>query len=207
MSIAPIVAAYTSAANSAPVKNSDPHEQRRAKVTEEHLEEARKLKQLWVDTAEARERAGVGNQLAFGAHYKIGTQGAVGAFLNGKTPLSLKAARGFADGLGCKVSDFSPRLAEILEPSFETALSAATQAVDQLVPDAATAKKHGVSPRALTLARRFDALADDEHRRIAYSLIDNALRTYERLELAQPPSPQAASRASRAAPPRRSGGR
>ena len=31
--------------------------------------------------------------------------------MGGKTALSLKAARGFAEGLGCAVSEFSPRLA------------------------------------------------------------------------------------------------
>jgi transcriptional regulator with XRE-family HTH domain len=39
-----------------------------------------------------------------------------------------------------------------------------------------------LSLRALSLARRFDALADDEHRRIAYAMMDNTLQQYESLE-------------------------
>jgi len=45
--------------------------------------------------------------------YQIGSQSAVTSFLNGHTPLSLKAARGFAKGLNCLISDFSPRLAAL----------------------------------------------------------------------------------------------
>lgn len=79
-------------------------EYRRAKVTPENLEEARRLGQLW----ESRSHP---PQAEFGEAYDIGNQSAVSAFLRGKTPLSLKAARGFAAGLGCRIEDFSPRLA------------------------------------------------------------------------------------------------
>ena len=79
---------------------------RNAKVTEETRSEAAKLKALW----DARkERL---SQTVFGEVYQVGSQSAVTQFLNGHTPLSLKAARGFAKGLGCKIADFSPRLAE-----------------------------------------------------------------------------------------------
>lgn len=33
--------------------------------------------------------------------------------LRGRSPLSLQAAKGFARGLGCNISDFSPRLASL----------------------------------------------------------------------------------------------
>ncbi len=80
---------------------------RNAKVTPETLAEAQRLKALW----EARkERV---SQTVFGETYQIGSQSAVTQFLNGHTPLSLKAARGFAKGLGCKIADFSTRLAEM----------------------------------------------------------------------------------------------
>ena len=200
-----VVAAITSAANSAAVK-ADQHEDRRAKVTPEHEEEAAKLRVLWRDTAPAREKAGVGSQLLFGAAYNIGTQGAVGSFLNGKTPLSAKAARGFADGFGCKVRDFSPRLAAMLEP-LETLVAQASESVAQHLGDGSVAQRLGVTPRALSLAKRFDALQDDEHRRLAYSALDNLLRSFERVEALPTPSPPTAPRAKRAPPRARSGAR
>ena len=81
---------------------------RKAKVTEEHHEEARKLKEIW--NSRARETQGV-----FGEIHKIGNQSAVGQFINGKIPLSLNAAQGFAQGLKCSIADFSPRLAATVQ--------------------------------------------------------------------------------------------
>ncbi len=72
-------------------------------------EESRLLSALWHDMPE-KDR---GSQAVFGEKQEIGNQSAVGQFLRGESPLSLKAAKGFAKGLGCKVSDFSPRLAEL----------------------------------------------------------------------------------------------
>jgi hypothetical protein len=60
-----------------------------------------------------RKANGVATQAAFGEAYDIGNQAAVGFFLNGQTALSLKAARGFALGLGVQIDAFSPRLAEM----------------------------------------------------------------------------------------------
>lgn len=78
--------------------------ERKAKVTEEHRQEAALLNQLW----ETRSHP---SQAVFGEQYEVGSQSAVGQFLRGDTPLSLKAAAGFASGLNCKISEFSPRLA------------------------------------------------------------------------------------------------
>lgn len=86
---------------------------RSGKVTEEHQEEARRLRAIWEASYETRKAANLHTQAAFGAKYDIGGQAAVGFFLGGRTALSLKAARGFAKGLGCQISDFSPRLAEL----------------------------------------------------------------------------------------------
>lgn len=80
------------------------YESRRAKVTPETLEEARKLRELW-DTRSHPSQA------VFGEMYGIGNQSAVSQFLRGQAPLSLKAANGFAQGLDCRIEDFSPRLA------------------------------------------------------------------------------------------------
>lgn len=79
--------------------------QRKAKITPETKAESARLRAIW----EASEYKL--SQAAFGERYAIGSQPAVGFFLNGQTPLSLKAAQGFARGLRCEIKDFSPRLA------------------------------------------------------------------------------------------------
>jgi transcriptional regulator with XRE-family HTH domain len=81
------------------------HESRRAKVTPETQEEARKLRELW----DSRSHP---SQAEFGEIYGIGNQSAVSQFLRGQAPLSMKAAYGFSQGLGCQIEDFSPRLAQ-----------------------------------------------------------------------------------------------
>jgi transcriptional regulator with XRE-family HTH domain len=80
------------------------HENRRAKVTPETKEESKKLRELW----DSRSHP---SQAEFGELYGVGNQSAVSQFLRGYAPLSLKAAYGFAQGLGCQISDFSQRLA------------------------------------------------------------------------------------------------
>jgi|GEM_PF-2919006 hypothetical protein len=80
---------------------------RPAKVNDEHLEEARLLRELWEARPEPRL-----TQDAFGSKFDIGGQSAVWRFLNGRDPLSLKAARGFAKGLNRQISEFSSRLAK-----------------------------------------------------------------------------------------------
>lgn len=78
---------------------------RKSKVTDEHREEARLLRLAWDSRTEKVSQA------VFGEQYEIGNQSAVGQFLRGDAPLSLKAARGFARGLGVGIDQFSPRLA------------------------------------------------------------------------------------------------
>jgi hypothetical protein len=81
---------------------------RKAKITAEHRNEARLLKAIW--DAQPHD-----SQAEFGEKYEIGNQSAVGQFLRADAPLSMKAARGFAKGLGCQISAFSPRLATLAE--------------------------------------------------------------------------------------------
>ena len=81
---------------------------RKANVNKEHKEEAAQLSKIWRSTKHE-------TQAVFGEKYEVGTQSAVGQFLRGESPLSLKAARGFATGLGCRIADFSPRLAKEAE--------------------------------------------------------------------------------------------
>ena len=79
---------------------------KQAKISDLNREESQRLRALWESTG----HAGL-SQEAFGQKYEIGSQAAVGFFLGGKSALSLKAAKGFALGLNCKISDFSDRLA------------------------------------------------------------------------------------------------
>lgn len=80
---------------------------RKAKITPETRAESARLKEIW-------DRSNnIPSQSVFGEANGIGGQSAVTSFLNGKTPISLKAARGFAKGLGCSIADFSPRLAAL----------------------------------------------------------------------------------------------
>ena len=80
---------------------------RKSKVTPETQAEAARLSELW------KNRADRITQAEFGAKYEVGNQSAVGQFLRGEVPLSLKAAAGFASYLKCQISEFSPRLAKI----------------------------------------------------------------------------------------------
>ena len=77
-------------------------------ITEEHLRECRALRAIWDAAGEERL-----TQTEFGEKYNIGSQAAVGHFLRGTSAISLKAAKGFAAGLGCRISDFSPRLSAL----------------------------------------------------------------------------------------------
>lgn len=84
-------------------------ENRRSKVTTVHQAEAAALKKLW---DAYKRRSDSLTQKEFGERFEIGKQAAVGNFVNGKIPLSLKAAAGFAKGLDVPIQTFSPRLAE-----------------------------------------------------------------------------------------------
>lgn len=68
------------------------------------LEDAARLKALF-------SRHSKLSQEKFGETYGIGTQGAVWQYLEGRTPLNLRAALKFAEGLGCSPEEISPRLA------------------------------------------------------------------------------------------------
>jgi hypothetical protein len=120
---------------------------KRGNVTDEHRQEAARLRALWERERERLKAAGLGSQEAFGAEFKIGNQAAVGFFLNGKTALSPKAAAGFARGLRCDVKDFSPRLAELLATQVEPA-----------------PQEQPLSALALELATLADSLSDEAKR-------------------------------------------
>jgi hypothetical protein len=95
----------------------------KAKITDENREESRLLKAIWDERSQL-------TQAEFGHQYGIGSQAAVGFFLNGRSAISLKAARGFATGLGCSISEFSKRLAAEVESANAVNGTAMTRASD-----------------------------------------------------------------------------
>jgi hypothetical protein len=174
----------------APVEK-EPTDPRRAKVTDEHRQESAALMKLWEASVAERDSRGARSQLAFGAKYNVGSQAAVGAFLNGLSPLSLKAAVGFAKGIGCKVGDFSPRLAKIIE----------AEGQGESAEFSAPEPQVRVSPEALNLAMRLDRIEDPSERDKAFAVLDRTLQVYEaaqrqagRQHVVAPPAPTAAPR-------------
>lgn len=85
---------------------------RKARMTPERAEDARRLKALW---AAYKTSADYMSQEKFGQTYGIGSQSAMTQFINGQTPLSAKAAAAFARGLRCTIQDISPELAIVAE--------------------------------------------------------------------------------------------
>ncbi len=71
-----------------------------------YREEAARLRAIWDATPNRPSQA------EFGEMFNIGGQSAVNNFLRGFSPLSLKAAAGFARGLGVPIAQFSTRLAD-----------------------------------------------------------------------------------------------
>lgn len=115
---------------------------RRAKVTDEHRAEARQLKQLFEEFQKRqKERGARVTQGGFGSDYGIGDQALVWQYLNARIPLNLRAAMGFAKGLGVPVERFSRRLSQeqaaLSAPASSTprAPRTALQSVLELNPD------------------------------------------------------------------------
>lgn len=87
--------------------------------TEEQIQDSIRLRKLFAD------RAGM-SQLEFGQAYGVGNQGMVWQYLNADKPkgsvLNVFAAIKFAEGLHCRVSDFSPSIQEEIDriASFST---------------------------------------------------------------------------------------
>lgn len=80
-----------------------------------------------------------------------------------------------------------------LTSNYDEAMRKAVERVEREL----TANLDGLSLRAISLAKRFDALADEERRRIAYALIDNALQQFETTDTLGPPTRGVAPRAAR----------
>lgn len=82
-------------------------------LTEEQKADADRLLALWEAWQDARKLRGDSyiSQGKFADTHGLGTQGNLWQYTHGKTPLNIRAAVAFAEGLGCKIEDFSPTLA------------------------------------------------------------------------------------------------
>lgn len=82
--------------------------QTRKPLSQTPQDDAARLKRLY------NERTSL-SQAEFGARFDIGNQGAVWQYLNGRRPLNMKAAKGFASGLGVNIEEFSPSIAQTIK--------------------------------------------------------------------------------------------
>ena len=82
-------------------------------LTPEQIADAARLLALWEAWQETRKIRGdpFVSQGKFAQTHGLGTQGNLWQYTNAKTPLNIRAAMSFAEGLGCKIEDFSPTLA------------------------------------------------------------------------------------------------
>lgn len=81
---------------------------KKSKFEQWNLEDSQRLRMLWDDFV---ERTGM-RQVDFARLYELGSQGNVAHYVNSRQPLNLEAARKFAKGMGCRLEDISPTLAE-----------------------------------------------------------------------------------------------
>lgn len=151
---------------------------RKAKITDENREESRLLKVLWNDTG----HAGL-SQDEFGYKFGIGSQSAVGFFLNGKSAISLKAAKGFATGLGCPISAFSQRLADEVQ---------AVSAVSGLAPSNTTGTTW---PFATVTQQQYFEVLSQGQRDIIEAMTNTLVNSKDPPEKQQPPANMPANHA------------
>lgn len=100
---------------------------KRTPLTPEQIADAERLKVLFNQRATC-------TQAEFAHRYDLKSQGNLWQYLNGKIALNVNSAAKFAQGLGIKVSDFSPRLAGEIERVAESELSTSDEF--ELVPRA-----------------------------------------------------------------------
>ena len=91
-------------------------------VTIEELEDAKRLKRLWVAKKEELHLS----QVKAAKELGYNSQGAVSQYINGKVGLNLQAAAKFAKLLRVNVVDISPRLGQLVERPTPTALDGYT---------------------------------------------------------------------------------
>ncbi|CAG2126853.1 hypothetical protein LMG31506_00205 [Cupriavidus yeoncheonensis] len=96
------------------------------------VEDAERLKGLY------EQRKGKMSQEEFGNRFEIGSQAMVWQYLNARRPLNIRAASGFARGLGVEVDAFSPRLAAEIRRASST--------ITESVPVVTQGSENGARP-------------------------------------------------------------
>ncbi len=85
-------------------------------LTPEELQDAVRLKRLFHEWQQKRERAGMPASQEYATEALGFNQSSLSQYINGRIPLNIKAAVKFASGLGCTIAHFSPTIAaEIIE--------------------------------------------------------------------------------------------
>lgn len=123
---------------------------KRAPLSPTPEEDAKRLRSLF------NERAAM-TQAEFGERFGIGNQGAIWQYLNNRRPLNISAAQKFAEGLGVRIEDFSPSIAQ------------AVQAADAWTGEAAQAW-----PYATLDEKKFRNLPSDQAARLEAAIIGSA---------------------------------
>lgn len=105
-------------------------------LTPEQLEDAARLKKLFLSWQQQQKEVGAPVSQE-GAAEQLGfNQSALSQYLNGRIPLNVDAARKFSDLLGQSVAEFSPRLHDQLKEYASSVLPDEPAANDSLPPGA-----------------------------------------------------------------------
>lgn len=159
-----------------PLMNKD-GKSKKAVIEPVHVEEAARLKEIYSAYVTKQQGAGTRiSQEAFGAMHDIGNQSMVWQYLNGKSPLNPPAAIKFANAVGCKVEDFSPRIAEWIK---RFGLS------PEHIDHGKFLEKKPISPKLRSL---FDQLLEQKDNTALIELIEHVVRVIGTTNQEIPPS-------------------
>lgn len=127
---------------------------RKSKITAEHVQEASRLLTLWNASTTRRKQAD------FGAHYDLGNQANVGHYLHGRSALNPKAALAFAMELNCDVKEFSPRVAKLIATLGDQLAAAEAVSVGALTT---VSKRQDVETLRVQLLENAGDMGDGQH--------------------------------------------
>lgn len=105
-------------------------------LTPEQLEDAARLKKLFLSWQQQQKDAGTPASQEVAAERLGFNQSALSQYLNGRIPLNVDAARKFSEVLGQSVAEFSPRLHDQLKEYASSVMPEEPAANDSLPPGA-----------------------------------------------------------------------
>ncbi|WP_292041507.1 LexA family transcriptional regulator [Massilia sp. UBA6681] len=112
-------------------------------LTPEQLEDAARLKKLFLSWQQQQKEAGSAVSQEAAAERLGFNQSALSQYLNGRIPLNVDASRKFSELLGRPVSEFSPRLHDQLKEYASSVLPDEPAANDSLPPGARRVTEEG----------------------------------------------------------------